>query len=263
MMSSSHYLPYSVLPAVHGQCGHGGPPHGVVAVSAGGSEEQHKHVLGQQQRQSAVHVPQVSQGFTAVAPRQGVGVVDQRHQHSYRPPGLLHPPALRLAATWVGVPNGVHADGHVAQPVAHCPASHAADRHAAVTQAVDHAFEHGGLQGLRRRRPEGVYVPQESARCGFYLAVGVSQRPVQHRGLQAQLHVGALVGATCNLRQDDKELDGRIPQLVQLQQLGEQRGGAAAPTLEIGGVAAAWRWRKENAGAFPQVEDGSSGIAEE
>lgn len=226
--SISHYLAYFVLPAVQGQGCHGSSPHRAVGVGTRGSEEQDEHVFRQQQGQSAVHVPQVPQGFAAVAPCQGVGVADQRHQHAGRPPGLLHPltlclaqggghvsrsaaaavrrllPALsRFSATLVAVPTALQPHGHVAQPVAHRPASHPPDGHAAVAEAVDHAFEHGGMQGVERRGPEGIYVSQESACGGLYLAVGVSERSVQHGGLQAQLQVGTLVGATGNLGQED------------------------------------------------------------
>lgn len=133
-------------------------------------------------------------------------------------------------------------------------------------KTVYHAVENVRLHGAQRRRPEWIYISQESAGGGSDGVVGVSQRPVQRRGFQVRPEAGEPRGTPGYLGQQSQELHGRIPQHLQLQQVREQGTGRSGQRrLVLGGSepAVAGRREEETAVRFSEAVNGALGVTQE
>lgn len=101
--------------------------------------------------------------------------------------------------------------------------------------------------------------PQKPTHTSPDLAVGVSQRLEQHRGLQAKLKLGILG----HQRQQGQEVHGRIPQLNRLQRLREQRAGGPVVWSRVFGCLPVSGRRKKPTGCAPEAGKGALRIAQQ
>lgn len=133
--------------------------------------------------------------------------------------------------------------------------------HAGILENVDHGFKDVSLPDGGREIPEWMQSSQKPAHTSPDLAVGVSQRLEQHRGVQLKLKLGMLG----NQRQQSQEVHGRIPQLHRLQRPREQGAGSPVSwSLVIRDrCLAGSRRRKKPTGCTPEAGERTVRVTQE